>query len=520
MRYRHTVAMKVTKEQGESLKPALIDMGRQINIWGHFEEYPFLTATNDDGLVGNYDSVRTTTILVNGYNPELFLAIAAMTDDVNGNIGEWWKCIDDNWINFTEGKIYKQVDNSKDFNLINDLNHFYGVKYLRNLFTKATKEEIISTFSKKVVEDKKVCFKGDGTKEKGDKIISELEKLGGKNSAALGGHGTSHSYYFIGYDGGIDLDRMVPNGYTLTELPSEVKVDDKKVCFLSDGTIETGDKIIAELKKLGINTFNYNGRDRSSYYYGDDDGEISVEISIPKGYVLKEFPFEIKLNVGDAIKVKPGSRYKVVGDICWRNTVWGSDVLTVSRDIQYIFKIEGDLIYIDDKGYNGSRYLVVERENIELVKSEITEIKMKNRILTPENATKIINIACNAWKSKLAEVWAKNIVLGKDTEVPEGFYTEMRKACTADQNTLFDEIFGKDEQLIDVSELAIGESMIVVSTDNGRTDRWNGTIVSRIWTDDGADAVYVNMNDTSCTWSAPIFKGKRVKLTITHEEVK
>jgi len=452
MRYRHTVAMKVTKEQGESLKPALIDMGRQINIWGHFEEYPFLTATNDDGLVGNYDSVRTTTILVNGYNPELFLAIAAMTDDVNGNIGEWWKCIDDNWINFTEGKIYKQVDNSKDFNLINDLNHFYGVKYLRNLFTKATKEEIISTFSKKVV-------------------------------------------------------------------------DDKKVCFLSDGTIETGDKIIAELKKLGINTLNYNGRDRSSYYYGDDMGEISVDISIPKGYTLKELPTTKRtrktFNVGDAIKIKPGSRYRTACEHNWRDEgdVWGG-MITFSREIQYIFKIEGDLIYVDDKTYAGGNYIVVERENIELVKSEITEIKMKNRILTPENATKIINIACNAWKSKLAEVWAKNIVLGKDTEVPEGFYTEMRKACTADQNTLFDEIFGKDEQLIDVSELAIGESMIVVSTDNGRTDRWNGTIVSRIWTDDGADAVYVNMNDTSCTWSAPIFKGKRVKLTITHEEVK
>lgn len=448
MKYKHTVAMKVTREQFESLKPALKAMERQINIWGSFESYPFLTATNDDGLVGNYDSVKKTTILVNDYNPELFLALAAMTDNEEGNVGEYWKCINgDGWFEyFTNNKLYSQTECEKShLGLISDKGKIISIKLNKIDFIKATKEEIISTFSKKEV--------------------------------------------------------------------------DKKVCFLSDGTIETGDKIIAELKKLGIKTFNYNGRDCSSYYYGNDEGEISVNISIPKGYTLTKLPIVKKtrktLNVGDVIKIKPDSRYRTSCEINWRDEGWGG-LISVHRKIQYIFKIVEDLIYVDDENYGGNNYLVIERENIELVESKIQEIKMKNRILTPENATKIINIACSTWKSKLAEKWATNIVLGKDTEVSEEFYVEMRKACTSEQNTLFDEIFGKDEQLIDIADLRIGESMIVCNH-----DRWNGTIVSRIWTDDGEDAVYVNMNNTSCTWTPnPKFKGKKVKLTITHEEVK
>jgi hypothetical protein len=78
------------------------------------------------------------------------------------------------------------------------------------------------------------------------------------------------------------------------------------------------------------------------------------------------------------------------------------------------------------------------------------KMQTKNRfpfMLAPENAQKIINIACpgtNNWKEKLVKRWAETIVLGKTIEISEYFYKEMRKACTADQHKLFDEIFGKD----------------------------------------------------------------------------
>jgi hypothetical protein len=59
--------------------------------------------------------------------------------------------------------------------------------------------------------------------------------------------------------------------------------------------------------------------------------------------------------------------------------------------------------------------------------------------------------------------------------------------------------------------------MIVVEP-NGR---WDKTIIARIWNEEGKDATYINMNNTSCTWTpSPNFNGKKVKLTITHEEVK
>jgi hypothetical protein len=66
--------------------------------------------------------------------------------------------------------------------------------------------------------------------------------------------------------------------------------------------------------------------------------------------------------------------------------------------------------------------------------------------LQPFNAQKIINIACSAWRTKLAVMWANNIVLNLNIEISEEFYKEMRKACNVEQNKLFDTIFGKDKK--------------------------------------------------------------------------
>jgi hypothetical protein len=147
----------------------------------------------------------------------------------------------------------------------------------------------------------------------------------------------------------------------------------------------------------------------------------------------------------------------------------------------------------------------------------IKDIKMKNRILTPEDAASIISIACSTWKIKLAEKWATKIVLNEDIEVSEEFYKEMRSVCTTSQNELFDSIFGKDKRLISTFDLAIGEAMMIVDP-NGR---WDSAIISRIWNEEGKDATFVNMKDPKYTWTpSPKFNGIKVKLTIAHEEVK
>jgi hypothetical protein len=374
MRYTSDVTMKVTKQQFENdLKPSLTQMGRHDNTWGGWIDHPYVTVNSKNNKVSNYRGIDYTEYCIDHYNPELFLALAAMTDKEDGNVGEYWKFIDTVYKgnNFTRDKIYKQhkstintysafIDNKGDYNGFFDSS---GGNKLD--FIKATKEEIIAYFSKTVVEtvdNNKVCFKSDGTDNTGIKIIDELIRLGGKN---------------------------------------------------------VGD---------------YCGNSNNRYYYINDKGNVSIEYDIPKGYEL-----------------------------------------------------------------------------VNLTK----EIKMKNRILTPQNATRIINIACSTWKPKLAEKWAANIVLNKDTEISEEFYNEMRKACTADQNTLFDEIFGKDEQLIKINDLNIGEAMIIYD----KNTIYDGVIVSRIWS--GDEPRYVNMNDRKTIWAGyPDFKGKKVKLTIIHEEIK
>jgi hypothetical protein len=78
----------------------------------------------------------------------------------------------------------------------------------------------------------------------------------------------------------------------------------------------------------------------------------------------------------------------------------------------------------------------------ELDNQTITSMKT----ITSKQAQSIIDIACSGWKPRLAELWGKSIVLKNTIEIAQPFYKEMRKACTAEQNILFNKIFGKDEE--------------------------------------------------------------------------
>jgi hypothetical protein len=398
---------------------------------------------------------------------------------------------------------------------------------------------------KRIKLDNKVCFKTDGTKETGAKIINELERLGGNNASRYSGNGTVHPFYWINYEGRITCDSFIPAGYTLTELPSEVKLsvgDAVRVKpnarwktvredswaqrapefgnYWPERKIQHIFKIEGDL--IYIDNEDFNG---TNYLVVERENVELVKNKWAERLKSKKVK---KMNIGDAVRINPNARWRTVENQYsshqrknnnfdangWSNTPFGVWFET-RKGIQYIFKIEGDLVYIDHKGYEGTNYIIVERENVYLVNSAEEKNQMKNRILTPANAQRIISVACSAWKSKLAEKWATNIVLNKDTEISEEFYQEMRSACTAEQNEIFDEIFGKDEQLIKASDLKIGEAMIV----QDKTTSWNGIIISRIWSDDDEDEPrYVNMNDRRTTWSGQLsFKGKKVKLKITYD---
>jgi hypothetical protein len=97
---------------------------------------------------------------------------------------------------------------------------------------------------------------------------------------------------------------------------------------------------------------------------------------------------------------------------------------------------------------------------------KITNMK-KSFTITSEQAQSIINIACNAWKKQLAEKWANNIVLGNEIQISEEFYKEMRVACTPPQNELFDKIFGKDDDSVDLSKI---DNSLLRSASNNMLD--------------------------------------------------
>lgn len=74
------------------------------------------------------------------------------------------------------------------------------------------------------------------------------------------------------------------------------------------------------------------------------------------------------------------------------------------------------------------------------------------KTLTPENAQRIIDVACSTWRNTLFDQWGKQIVLKQEIRVSDSDYVKMREACTPEQNALFDEIFGKDEPQFKVGD--------------------------------------------------------------------
>lgn len=94
-------------------------------------------------------------------------------------------------------------------------------------------------------------------------------------------------------------------------------------------------------------------------------------------------------------------------------------------------------------------------------KKYILKMDIENRFpfkLKEEDAKRIINIACNTWKTKLSQMWGGDLLMNGHVSISEDFYKEMREACTEEQNKLFDEIFGKDNKI----EYKVGDYITVV----------------------------------------------------------
>lgn len=118
-------------------------------------------------LVSNFDDIhmdlaninfdrrfKSNRHFIDHYNPQLFIALASMTDEPNGIVGEYWVS---NGL-FTPLHIFKSCY-TKDQSMLGEYNEKDGSLYciIPTSYTrKATKEELIAHFSKK--ECKEQCL--------------------------------------------------------------------------------------------------------------------------------------------------------------------------------------------------------------------------------------------------------------------------------------------------------------------------------------------------------------------------
>jgi len=131
------IAMKCTKEQFDGIKDRLVEMGYklydcrlQTNGWNYI-------TNSDSGDLGcicstseAYNEQYNRTVFET-FNPDLFLALAAMTDKTDGIKGEWWRYTDD---------MHDPIVDQK----------YLGEFTVPNMsWRKATAQEIIEHFEKK-----------------------------------------------------------------------------------------------------------------------------------------------------------------------------------------------------------------------------------------------------------------------------------------------------------------------------------------------------------------------------------
>lgn len=118
-----------------------------------------------------------------------------------------------------------------------------------------------------------------------------------------------------------------------------INIMNTKIAFKSDGTAETGAKIINTLKGLGGNNpENFDGCARDAYYFITWDNKINWQYEIPNGYDLNidepepTFPrqmwcwdsTEVDGQEDEVLAIFPNriSQYKVIGtNTSWKNAI-------------------------------------------------------------------------------------------------------------------------------------------------------------------------------------------------------
>lgn len=188
-KFSQPVSMRVTQEQYlRDLRGPLLAMGYREMSLTSFIENPILVNNylGKDGTITNlvaYSAKIFNSHFIPDYNPEYFLAVAAMTSETFGIIGEWWKCIEDETHYFTNGKLYKCVEKYNNIFPTYRCNIFTKQGYIESAwhfryFTKATLSDLINHFEPKI-------NKNTNNMELTEKEKEVLAKLVNKDNEAI-----------------------------------------------------------------------------------------------------------------------------------------------------------------------------------------------------------------------------------------------------------------------------------------------------------------------------------------------
>ena len=145
--------MKCTQKQyEEQLRNELLKMGYIESCLAYSLKTSYIT-NNFRGQLGTITNLIQNDVknygrtYLDSFNPELFLALASMTNNPEGNYGEYWVA-KKKFGDFTKGRLYKQINKINNCEAFINNRGKYDGDWPNNLtlFRKATKEEIINKF--------------------------------------------------------------------------------------------------------------------------------------------------------------------------------------------------------------------------------------------------------------------------------------------------------------------------------------------------------------------------------------
>lgn len=396
------VSMQVTQEQYEKdLKESLAKLGYDTkfdtkNVRSKFFDGYVLVNNADnhlgDVLLCSIDRKESfNRYFINHYNPELFLALAAMTEGDKPIIGEYVIAA------IGETKYLIKFDKiSSDTNIIlgtrykcleDDMNLWQTRGGFHKIIRKATKEELIEHLVVKEEEfvlPEKWCVKGDKQE------VIDYSNIHGKIKPYKLNKNYYHHYPSCGE--GCTTSDKIEKGYT------EITFEQFKKYVLKE------EEWIPKVGEWVFITEEYKNQDN---FCGE------------------------------------GNTLKSNGPFCVQNTnnicVSKMSDLKVMLSFSRFRKAEPHEINSFKENNLNQEKMIEKLRNINFSKTNRFPFSLK-----PIDAQIIIEYACSSWSKRLADKWAVQIVLNHNIEISEAFYKEMRSACTKEQHELFDKIFGKD----------------------------------------------------------------------------